>query len=60
MVQMAPLEMEERLTALEREMARLRSKVEEMGTADRPWWEVIADSFVGDPAHEEAANLGRA
>jgi hypothetical protein len=56
---MAPIELETRLTVLEREVARLRSRVEGTGRPGAPWWEQIADTFADDPAHEKAMKLGR-
>lgn len=56
---MAPIELETRLAVLEREVARLKSKVEGTDTADVPWWERVAGTFAGDQAHETAMKLGR-
>lgn len=56
---MAPAELEARLAVLEREVARLRSRVEATGPADAPWWERVAGTFADDPAHETAMTLGR-
>lgn len=50
---------EKRLSALEEEMARLKSKVEGMETAPKPWWERIAGTFENDPVYAEAMKLGR-
>jgi hypothetical protein len=56
---MAPTELEARLVVLEREVARLKSRVEGTGQAGAPWWERIAGTFADDPAHEKAMKLGR-
>jgi hypothetical protein len=56
---MAPIELEMRLSDLEREVARLKAKVEGAGRPGTPWWERVAGSFADDPAHEKAMKLGR-
>lgn len=56
---MAPIELEARLAVLEREVARLKSKVDGTGQPGARWWERIAGSFADDPAHEKAMKLGR-
>ena len=43
---------------LEREVATLRKKVEEL-TGSKPWWERIAGTFQNDPVYERAMKLGR-
>ncbi|QEH38886.1 hypothetical protein OJF2_74960 [Aquisphaera giovannonii] len=53
---MSPIEMETRLEAIEKDVSRLKEKVD---GAVKPWWERIEGSFAGDPAHEEAMRLGR-
>jgi hypothetical protein len=53
---MAPIELEARLEAIEREVSRLKEKVD---GAAKPWWERVEGSFASDPAHEEAMRLGR-
>lgn len=58
-VSMAPVEMETRLAVLEREVAELKSRIEKSPASDAPWWERIAGTFAGDPAHDEAMKLGR-
>lgn len=54
---MASEPLEERVAALERELARLRSKVE--AAPVMPWWERIAGTFQDDPVYEKAMELGR-
>lgn len=55
---MASGRFEERLSALEKELARLKAKVE--GTVqEKPWWERIAGTFHNDPVYEKAMKLGR-
>lgn len=51
--------LEKRLATLEVELARLKSKVEGMETASKPWWERIAGTFENDPIYERAMKLGR-
>jgi hypothetical protein len=55
---MASGRFEERLSALEKELARLKAKVEGM-TEEKPWGERIAGTFHNDPVYEEAMKLGR-
>lgn len=59
-------QLEARLTALETEVALLRSRLGEEAnpvtesTDDLPWWEKIAGRFENDPIYDEAMALGRA
>jgi len=55
---MASGRFEERLSALERELARLKAKVEGL-VDEKPWWERIAGTFHNDPVYEKAMKLGR-
>lgn len=48
--------LEERLTAVEKELARLRAVVEQSA---KPWWEQIRGTFANDPIYDEAMRLGR-
>lgn len=52
---MNSLSLEKRLTALEGEVARLKSRLE----SREPWWERIAGTFADDPVYQEAMKLGR-
>lgn len=56
---MSAVSVEERLAALEQEVARLRSKVEAKENGSKPWWQQIAGTFEGDPYYAEAMRLGR-
>lgn len=51
--------LEQRLAALEAEVARLREKVEAIPVEDGRWWNKIAGTFADDPIYEEAMRLGR-
>lgn len=50
--------LEQRLAALEAELATLKSKVEKLQPS-QPWWERIAGTFENDPVYEKAMKLGR-
>jgi hypothetical protein len=52
--------LEDRVAALEAEVARLKMKVErEERQSDQPWWKQIWGIFADDPDFEEAMRLGR-
>jgi hypothetical protein len=53
-----PEQLEERLTLLEAEVARLKRKVES-DSASIPWWEKIAGTFADNSSYDEAMQLGR-
>lgn len=59
-------QIEERLVALETEVALLKSRLGEDAkpaielTDDLPWWEKIAGRFENDPDYDRAMELGRA
>ena len=50
---------EERLAALEAEVARLKQTTFAPAHEDKPWWEEIRGQFKDDPAYDEAMRLGR-
>ena len=57
---MASLSLEERVSALEAELAELKSKLEaEKPRSDTAWWKKIVGVFEGDPEFDEAMRLGR-
>ena len=56
---MASAELEQRVAALEAEVARLKVKLDGDSKPAQPWWEQIAGTFANDPAYEEAMRLGR-
>ncbi len=56
---MSNTEVEKRLSALEKEVAFLKSQIGKKDEAKEPWWEEIAGTFADDPAYDEAMRLGR-
>lgn len=60
---MTNTELENRIAALEAEVALLKSKVEKKDDktekTEVPWWKQRIGIFADDPAHEEAMRLGR-
>jgi hypothetical protein len=57
---MATGTIEERLTAVEQELAQLKQRLHaEASPASLPWWEQIFGTFANSEAHEEATRLGR-
>jgi hypothetical protein len=56
---MADLSLEERVSALEAEVARLKLEREIPAQAQKPWWEEIRGTFKNDPIYTEAMRLGR-
>jgi hypothetical protein len=55
---MASARLEERVAALEAEVAKLKRKLEERDLI-APWWEQIAGTFQNDPLYERAMWLGQ-
>jgi hypothetical protein len=51
--------LEERVAALEAEVARLKQERVSTAEAQRPWWNEIWGTFKDDPHYEEAMRLGR-
>jgi hypothetical protein len=56
---MASVKLEQRVAALEAELARLRQRLEGPPPHAKPWWERIAGTFADDPAYDRAMELGR-
>lgn len=57
---MATETIEQRLTAVEQELARIKQQLQgETPSAPLPWWEQIFGTFADSEAHEEATRLGR-
>jgi hypothetical protein len=51
---------EERIRALESDVAELKRRAAASPSPTEPWWEKISGIFAGDPAFQEAQRLGRA
>ena len=56
---MPETKIEERLAALELEVAALKRKLPPLEPVVQPWWEITAGTFADDPVFEEAMELGR-
>jgi hypothetical protein len=57
---MATASVEERLAALEAEVAQLKARLEtERNESKVPWWDAIFGTFADSEGHEEAMRLGR-
>lgn len=56
---MSETDVENRISALEREVEELKLKVQPSDSSF-PWWEQIAGRFKGDRFYEEAMENGRA
>lgn len=56
---MATSELELRVSALEKELAKLKEILAKDGKSDLPWWQQISGAFADDPLFDEAMRLGR-
>jgi hypothetical protein len=56
---MASVPLEDRVAALEAEVARLKAKVEGEPRTSADWLDKVWASFADDPLYEEAMRLGR-
>lgn len=54
---MTTVELEQRISALEHEIQRIKQKLQL--PRSQPWWENIVGVFENDPAFDEAMRLGR-
>jgi hypothetical protein len=57
---MTTASIEQRIRALESEVAELKRRLQGSPSPTEPWWEKISGIFAGDPAFQEAQRLGRA
>jgi hypothetical protein len=55
---MTAKQLEIRIAEVERELARLKTRLEGMSPSI-PWWEQITGTFHEDAVYEKAMNLGR-
>lgn len=51
-------QLEKRVEEIERELAKLKTRLEGM-TTSTPWWERISGTFYDDAVYDEAMKLGR-
>lgn len=58
MMASARSELEQRVTELEAEMSKLKSKLDKLDGVE-PWWEQIMGTFEDDPIYNEAMKCGR-
>lgn len=56
---MAAANVEQRLQALEREVAELGRQLTARPSPTEPWWERVWGAFAGNEAFQEAMRLGR-
>lgn len=57
---MAVITLEERVAAVENELAQLKQQLQtEAQSAPLPWWEKIAGTFADSEHYDEAMRLGR-
>jgi hypothetical protein len=55
---MSPTTLEKRVATLEKELTKLKNRVETVEPG-KPWWERIAGTFKNDPVYEKAMKLGK-
>jgi len=51
--------LEQRLAALENEVAKMKQANGKASNDELPWWEKIYGTFANDPYYKEAMELGR-
>lgn len=56
---MAAEALAERVGILEREVERLKLRLDEAAPPRQPWWERVHGAFTDDPVFDEAMQLGR-
>ena len=57
---MSTVQIEQRLKAIETELAQLKAEVKSKNkSSSKKGWRAIVGSFAGDPKHAEAMRLGR-
>jgi hypothetical protein len=56
---MASIKLDERVAALEKDVARLKGLLDEKKAPQQPGWRKIVGSFANDPAFDQAMRLGR-
>ena len=56
---MATTELELRVSALEKELAKLKEKLAKEHNSDLPWWKQISGAFADSEDFEEAMRIGR-
>ena len=56
---MAAVSLQQRVAALETEVALLKKRIEATEKPGDPWLEKVWGAFANDPAFEEAMRLGR-
>ena len=56
---MATSELELRVSALEKEIAKLKEELTKEGKSDLPWWQQISGAFAESEDFEEAMRIGR-
>ena len=56
---MATATLEERVTALEQELAQLKQQLQAETLTVIPWWEQIFGTFANSENYDEAIRLGR-
>ena len=56
---MAAIQLEDRVAVLEREVERLKLRMEDAAPCPQLWWERVFGAFADAPVFDEAMRLGR-